>query len=307
MQTAGSCLAAVLVVLCLLFLRSEWEKRHLRAERYEVRTGKIRKAVRFLFLTDLHDAQFGKKNALLLQKIRELSPDAVLLGGDLITCGKHTPNPPRTSNALHVLEQLTALYPVYYGEGNHEARMARRFPDSYKIYIDHLMQLGVSYLRNGSAIFDTEDLLEDDADDLKLYAVSLEQRYFDALKPGFGRKMPMEDGYLARRLGRPEQGRFNILLIHSPLYLKEAAAWGADLVLSGHFHGGTIRLPGLGGLMTPQYQFFVKECAGCFCAAASEMIVSRGLGTHSIRIRLNDLPEITCIDIVPDAIKTDGG
>ena len=91
--------------------------------------------------------------------------------------------------------------------------------------------------------------------------------------------------------------------MHSPLYLREAAAWGADLVLAGHFHGGTIRLPFIGGLMTPQFQFLLPECAGRFQEGSTEMIVSRGLGTHSIRIRLNDLPEISCIDILPEEQK----
>ena len=300
MHTAGIWIAAALAVIVLLLARSEWEKRQLRVEAYRVKTGKLRRGARIVFLSDLHDVQFGEKNARLLQAIDGTAPDAVLIGGDLITCGKRTPNPPRTSVALQLLQELCGRYPVYYAEGNHEARMARRFPDAYQMYLDHLVQLGVSYLRNERDVFDTEELVEDSADDLNIYAVSLAQRFFRALPPGFGKKEAMESGYLARKLGEPDRTRFNILLLHTPLYLKEAAAWGADLVLSGHFHGGTIFLPKLGGLMTPQYQFFVRECAGRFRQGSTDMIVNRGLGTHSIRIRLNDLPEISCIDIVPE-------
>ena len=72
-----------------------------------------------------------------------------------------------------------------------------------------------------------------------------------------------------------------------------------EQTLSGHFHGGTIRLPILGGLMTPQLQFFVRECAGEFSEGSTRMIVNRGLGTHSVRIRLNDRPEISVIDVIP--------
>ena len=99
----------------------------------------------------------------------------------------------------------------------------------------------------------------------------------------------------------PVKDRVNILMMHSPLYLEEAAAWGADLVLSGHFHGGTIRLPlpGRPGLMTPQFQFFVKECSGLHTSenGRTKMIVSRGIGTHSVDIRFNDLPEISIIEM----------
>ena len=90
------------------------------------------------------------------------------------------------------------------------------------------------------------------------------------------------------------------LLAHSPLFFEEYAAWGADLTLSGHFHGGTIRLPVLGGVMTPQYQFFYPRCAGEFelpgrWGERSRMIIGRGLGTHSINIRLNDKPQVVVI------------
>ena len=181
--------------------------------------------------------------------------------------------------------------------------MKNRFPDAYKIFTDHLMQMGVEYICNEHEIYDTEDLIEDAEDDIRLYGTSMERRFFDALRPGFGRKTEMEPDYLQKHLGMPDRRHFNILFLHSPLYLQEAAAWGADLVLSGHFHGGTIRIPKLGGLMTPQLQFLIRECAGHFVEGDTDMIVSRGLGTHSVRIRLNDKPEITCIDIMPGMPK----
>ena len=74
----------------------------------------------------------------------------------------------------------------------------------------------------------------------------------------------MTTEYLERHLGPADDSRFQILLAHSPLYFEQYADWGADLTLSGHFHGGTIRLPFVGGVMTPQYQFFHPYCAGEF-------------------------------------------
>ena len=101
-------------------------------------------------------------------------------------------------------------------------------------------------------------------------------------------------------LGEPDPEKFCLLLAHSPLFFEEYAAWGADLTLSGHFHGGTIRLPLVGGVMTPQYQFFYPRCAGYFELLGkgrekSRMIVGRGLGTHSINIRLNDKPQVVVV------------
>ena len=102
-----------------------------------------------------------------------------------------------------------------------------------------------------------------------------------------------------RRLeGWRERERFQILLCHSPLFFDSCRKWGADLTLSGHFHGGTIRLPYLGGVMTPQFQFFLPWCAGTFEESGKYMIVSRGLGTHSINIRLNNKPQLVVVDLI---------
>ena len=92
--------------------------------------------------------------------------------------------------------------------------------------------------------------------------VDLGKRYYRKLF--FEKPEPLPKTYFQNRLGKADESRFQILLLHSPMYFKEAAAWGADLTLSGHFHGGTIRIPVLGGVMTPQYQFFLPWCAGTF-------------------------------------------
>ena len=92
----------------------------------------------------------------------------------------------------------------------------------------------------------------------------------------------------------PEDG-FRLLLAHTPAYAKEYAAWGADLTLSGHFHGGTIRIPGAGGLMTPQFTFFSPFTKDFICTDGMPMIISSGLGTHSVNIRLNNPPQLIFI------------
>ena len=105
---------------------------------------------------------------------------------------------------------------------------------------------------------------------------------------------------MERALGQPDEKRFSILLAHSPVFFEEYAAWGADLTLSGHFHGGTIRLPVLGGVMTPQYQFFYPRCAGEFTdEKGRRMLVGRGLGTHSINIRFCDKPQVLVVKLKP--------
>lgn len=314
MDPAALVLIVLITLIVILLLRSEWEKKHLKTEYYTIKSEKIHIGTRFIFLSDMHGTEFGEDNEELLSEIRSLDPDCILIGGDMITCGKRHEEPPRTSACIHLCQELSEYWPVIYAEGNHEARFRRRFPEDFQIFIEHLEQYSsLEYLMDETETFTKEDELIDERDEFLIYGPSLEEDYFQPLRPGFGKKLAMPEGYLEGKLlatddmacdtsdrrNVAQKHSFNIMLLHSPLYLKEAEAFGADLVLSGHFHGGTIRLPGLGGLMTPQLQFLVKECSGEFSHERTRMIVNRGLGTHSIKLRLNDRPEISVIDVLP--------
>ena len=99
--------------------------------------------------------------------------------------------------------------------------------------------------------------------------------------------------------GKANDRRFQILLAHNPLYFKEYAAWGADLVLSGHMHGGIIRLPFLGGVVSPAVTPFPKYDGGRFAEGKSTMILGRGLGTHSLPVRMWNPGELVVVTLLP--------
>ena len=271
---------------CACLALSEYEKKHFSVEAAAIVSDKIYRDRTIVFLSDLHNNEFGCTNQKLVQAIHGLKPDAVLCGGDMMVSKKGSRDiqvPPR------LFEQLAARYPVFYGNGNHENRMTWRrdiYGNLYEEYKGALQKMGVTYLED-----DTVPLGED----ILITGVDLDQDFY---RKALYQKLPdMERGYLRKKLGPAgEPGdRFRILLAHSPLYFEAYADWGADLTLSGHFHGGTIRIPGLGGVMTPQYQFFLPWCAGDFERDGKRMIVSRGLGTHSINIRLNNRPQLAVI------------
>lgn len=276
------------------FARSEYEKRCLETDRYVIHSPKIRgEGKTFVFLTDLHDMEFGERNRRLLAAVDREKPDAVLCGGDTIVAKGRGD----LSVSLALLGDLARKYPVFCGNGNHENRLKRErgvYGDKYREYKAALERMGIVYLENGSAPF---------GGDFMIYGLDLPRESylpFHAVLP---------PGYIGKALGKEESGRFSILLAHSPMFFCEYASWGADLSLCGHFHGGTIRLPVLGGVMTPQYQFFCRWCAGFFRAGKEfpamqrgpererRMIAGRGLGTHSIRIRFNDKPQVVVVRV----------
>ncbi|MCI8663927.1 MAG: metallophosphoesterase [Hungatella sp.] len=263
-------------------LRSSYERNHFVTSVYEVRTEKITGEKTFVFLSDLHDNCFGKGLGELIKAIDLAEPDAVLIGGDMMVVKEGA----QLRTTLFLVGQLAKKYPVYYGNGNHESRMDRKrwlYGDKYDVFADRLKDMGCRHLSDASAVM---------PGGIRISGLNLDRRYYEKRVSD-----NMEVSYIEKHLGKADQERFQILLAHSPLYQKAYAKWGADLTLSGHFHGGTIRIPGLGGVMTPQFHFFLDCCGGCLKTEGKTMIVSRGLGTHSINIRLNNRPELVTVKV----------
>lgn len=284
-----ACVAALAAVAGGLVLRSEYEKKHFVTDHYQIASGKIKGNKReFVFLSDLHNNEFGEKNRKLVEEIDRIRPDAVLIGGDMMV----TRGEADLRVTLELVRELAARYPVYYANGNHEERMRRErtvYGDLYERFTKGLAEAGAIYLSDQSADF---------GGDIRITGCNMEEQYY---RHRF--TIPaLPEKELERHAGKADPARFQILMLHSPLFFKNCRQWGADLTLSGHFHGGTIRLPFLGGVMTPQYQFFLPWCAGRFDSEGKTMLVSRGLGTHSINIRLNDRPQLIRITLKPEGV-----
>lgn len=265
---------------------SRYERDCLVTEKYRIASEKIHgQGKTIVFLTDLHNKEFGEENSRLLETVRKVKPDAVLFGGDGMVAKRGNSD---VRIPLALLTELAKEFPVYCGNGNHESRMLWKseiYGEAYENYRTALENAGIRYLSNEAADLDS---------DIRIYGLDLPK---SAYLPRSGE---IPEGLLKETMGEPDPEKFCLLLAHSPLFFEEYAAWGADLTLSGHFHGGTIRLPLVGGVMTPQYQFFYPRCAGYFELPGkgrekSRMIVGRGLGTHSINIRLNDKPQVVVV------------
>ena len=265
---------------------SKYERGHFVTEKLVFSSSKIKEPAVLVFLSDLHDNTFGEKNEKLLKEIKRIHPDAVLIGGDTMVTKPGRADLSRTQELRQGISRLSC--PVFYANGNHEQRMQRDrgvYGSMYDEFRKLLEEYQVNYLQNKTVQW---------RDDIAVSGVDIAWKYYQDFHPD-----SMVPSYLARRLGKAESERFQILLAHSPLFFDAYAGWGADLSLAGHFHGGTIRLPGLGGVMTPQYQFFHPFCGGVFEQNGRWMLVSRGLGTHSINIRIGNRPQLAVIRLEP--------
>ena len=107
----------------------------------------------------------------------------------------------------------------------------------------------------------------------------------------------MDPEHVEECLGKPEKEAFQILIAHNPVHFQAYRRWGADLVLSGHLHGGLVRIPGIGGVISPQFRIFPKYCGELTREKDSWIAVSKGLGSHTINIRLFNPAEVVVLHL----------
>lgn len=252
---------------------------------YHIKSNKIKKEHNFVVLSDLHNKEYGNKNRKLIEAIHKAAPEGILIAGDILTAKPGY----STDIASGLITLLAERYPIYYGMGNHETRLFL-YPEVYgdmgRIYEENLSKAGVKLLKNEECILE---------DNIVILGLNLERKYYKRFK-----KHEMDIEYLNRTLGKRKKEMFQILLAHHPDYFEEYSDWGADLVLSGHIHGGVMRLPLLGGVVSPSVRFFPKYDGGQFFRKNSCMILSRGLGMHTIPIRIFNPGELIVLHLTPE-------
>lgn len=278
-------LCAGIALACFFLLVMVIDGNRFKVVSYHLQSEKVEKKHRFVLLADLHNKSYGKNNHRLITKIREFQPEAIYMAGDMMTAK----NGCAFDRALALMETLCREYPVYYSMGNHESRLflhPQDYGNLWESYEAGVIKTGTQLLRN-----------QGKAQGEKLYVrgLDLEHKFYRHFK-----LLPMSREYLNGVLGLPDASRYEILLAHNPDYFKSYAAWGADLVLSGHVHGGVMRLPLLGGVISPALRLFPRFDGGLFREGKSVMILSRGLGMHTLPVRIFNPGELVLITLSPE-------
>ena len=242
---------------------------------------------KIVFLSDLHNHVYGENNDRLLESIRSQEPDLILIGGDMLIGKRDTlPDP-----ALDFVKQLPQIAPVYYCNGNHEQRMKEDSDKYGNIFFDYkekLLHAGIRFLENTSEVVDLGQLK------VRLTGVELPKDAYQKFQ-----MYPLKKKEIEALVGSSEPDCFQILLAHNPIYFQTYKEWGADLVLSGHLHGGVARIPGGRGVITPQAFLFPKYSGEMTTEEGKTMIVSKGLGTHTVKFRIFNSPEVVVIHLHP--------
>lgn len=269
-------LISVIIGFTLFFT---WQNNDIVISKFNYYNSKIPKDFnnfKIAHISDLHNKSFGNNQKFLLNKLKRISPDIIVITGDLIDSKKYN-----LDTSMIFIAGATKIAPVYYVSGNHEA-----WSGKFDIIIEKLKNYGVNILN------DTEINIKNGESSISLLGLNdpalLGYNYLDGLN-------------LTNMISNLNQwsskNNFKILLSHRPelfdLYLEN----NMDLVFTGHAHGGQIRIPGIGGLIAPDQGLFPMYTSGSYTKDLTTMFVSRGLGNSIFPLRIFNRPEIISVTL----------
>lgn len=279
-----ACILAVAILVMSVLLWNRSTKNDLETILYELH-GDISHPIRIVHLSDLHSWEFGEGNQELVAMVTEQSPDLILMTGDMLDKSGED-----AAVACGLIKDLAEIAPVYYGYGNHEKAWERENGKS----------LAPELTAAGATVLDCTYLdMEVQGQPLRLGG------YY-----GYYRRphMTLDDEAAIERENAffgafEDTDRYKILLNHIPTAWLD---WGlmddfpVDLVLTGHYHGGQVRLPLIGGLRAPYVGWFPEYTEGIYYGEQATCILSTGLGSSPNIPRVNNPPQIVVVDLIPE-------
>ena len=265
----------ILLVTIVIWLFYEWIEHTMteyNSTTVECHKNINQKPVKVCIISDLHN---NKKNLqVICEKLNRFAPDLILIPGDMVN--KHSKT---QKNAIAFLNQISGIAPVYYSLGNHEEYLRCKMPLAWESYKNSLSE--EIYLLDNSSV--TAQLPNGS---ITVSGLSLPEKFY-----GKG-KLKGEKDNLPELEPSPQQ--FHILLAHHPEYAAWYEKYHPDFVCSGHLHGGLLRLPVLGGMVSPRLRI-PKEDAGVYLYPYGTLFISRGLGSHTVPLRFFNRTEINFV------------
>lgn len=275
-----NCKTIIFIILTILVIFLMWQNNFIVLTNYEYKNKKIPKGFngyKILHISDLHNKNFYGR---LTKKIKDINPDVILITGDLIDRRKT-----RIDIAMEFISEAVEIAPIYYVSGNHE-----QLSDSYVELKAELKKYNVSILDNGYIA------LNNNEDEIGLMGIA-DPTIIQSEETHSKEKNTLYAEGVLKKLYKNVYTEFNILLSHRPELFRVYRAMNVDLAFSGHAHGGQIRIPFIGGVLSPNQGFFPKYSEGMIVEGDTSMLVSRGLGNSLFPFRIFNRPELVVVNL----------
>jgi uncharacterized protein len=271
------------VSLLIIFIYSIASCTSISSKTYQIETNMLekQKSIKIVLISDLHSTIYGKDQSKLINKVKDINPDLIILSGDIFD-----DEVPMKGTQL-LLSGISGIAPIFYVTGNHEY-----WSHNIQGIRDELASYGVIILSDTYTIIeinDTEIVIAgiEDPDKRKYETANYNQK--DSMEKAFR--------------GLDEIKLYKILIAHRPELIENYKMFSFDLVLSGHTHGGQIRLPPvMNGLYAPNQGLFPKYSGGIYNHGNLTHIISRGLSINPRLPRIFNPPELVIV-IIESKIK----
>ena len=268
----------IIVLLLLLSFYLYYQNNYLEVTNYSLENEKIPSSFndyKIAQISDFHNTKSKKLTNSLIEKLKKEQPNIIVITGDLIDARKTD-----IDVATHFIEEISNIAPIYYVTGNHEVSTK-----DYEKLKENLISNNVVILEN------TSILLKEQDEEINLLGID---------DPSIIRDSFIDDSTITKTNLENisyDKEKYSILLSHRPELFDIYASLDMDLVLTGHAHGGQIRIPFIGGVIAPNQGIFPKYTSGVFKKDSTTMIVSRGIGNSILPFRINNRPELVIITL----------
>ena len=281
-----------LLIVLILFVYLYFENTSLFiVQKNEIVSNKIDSnfdGYKILQLSDLHSREFGENNIQLINKIYKIDPDIIVCTGDMMNSIEDDGHV-----FINLVKKISKDYPVYYIDGNHEQLVEYNNIGVYDEFISSLKDLDVKVLKN------TKVKIQKGSSYLNMYGLNIDLVYYSTKSALKESNIEYTEDNFSKTINKEtfENNKYNILLTHNPIYFEVYEKSGVDLILSGHVHGGIIRIPFKGGLLSPDQEWFPKYYHGLYTINDTNMIVSAGLGNDTVNFRIFNPFEMNLITL----------
>lgn len=281
-----------LLIVLILFVYLYFENTSLFiVQKNEIVSNKIDSnfdGYKILQLSDLHSREFGENNIKLINKIYKIDPDIIVCTGDMMNSTEDDGHV-----FINLVKKISKDYPVYYIDGNHEQLVEYNNVGVYDEFISSLKDLNVKVVKN------TKIKLQKGSSYINMYGLNVDLVYYSTKSALKESNIEYTEDNFSKTINKEtfENNKYNILLTHNPIYFEVYEKSGVDLILSGHVHGGIIRIPFKGGLLSPDQEWFPEYYHGLYTINDTNMIVSAGLGNDTVNFRIFNPFEMNLITL----------